>query len=409
MGARVEEWPPVRRREIGAWAFFDFANSSFTTVMVTVLFPVYFVGVVAPSVEVGQRAWGGGGAVANGLVVVLGPLLGYFADRQGRKKAYLLWTTVVCVAGTVLCGVLRGGEGWWWVWLAFVVANVAFLVGENFVASFLPEISTRENVGRISSYGWGIGYLGGLASLLIAQQCAEVGTAIVITGLFFAVASVPTFIFLRERAKAQRANGGARSWMNPLRVMWGQMRGSVGLRWMLGIFFLISGGLSTVIYFASIFAERELGMDRGALTVMFLALQVAAVGGALVTGWMQDRWGWRWTLGILLGMWCGTVVGCYGVRSVGWFYLLATCAGYGIGGAQTCVRAALSHFTEVGEAGKVYGYWGCAGKLAPVVFLPLFGEVAANWGLRLALGVSFLAFLGAWMLVMMWPKTSGGR
>jgi UMF1 family MFS transporter len=402
-------WEPVRRREVWAWAFFDFANSSFTTVMVTVLFPVYFLGVVAPSAELGQRAWGWAGAVANGLVVVLGPLLGYWADRRGRKKVCLLWTTVVCVVGTVLCGVLPGGEGWWWwVWVAFVVANVAFLIGENFVASFLPEISTHENVGRISSYGWGIGYLGGLASLLVAQRCGEGGMSFVVTGLFFAVASAPTFIFLRERGEAQKWTEEERSWMNPLQEMWGQVRRSVGLRWMLGIFFLISGGLSTVIYFASIFAVEELKMNRGELTVMFLALQVAAAIGALGTGWMQDRWGWRWTLGGLLAMWCGTVIGCGVVRSVEWFYVLATFAGCGIGGTQTCVRAALSLYTRVEDAGKVYGFWGCAGKLAPVIFLPMFGEIAATWGLRMALGVPLLGFLVAWLLVLACGKVIGG-
>ncbi len=411
MEAKAERWPAVRKREIGAWAFFDFANSSFTTVMVTVLFPVYFVGVVAPSADLGQRGWGWGGAIANALVVLLGPILGYWADRQGRKKLYLLGTTVVCVVGTILCGWLPGGEMWWVVLMIFVMANVAFLIGENFVASFLPEISTRENVGRISSYGWGIGYLGGLVSLLIAQQCAEVSMAIVITGVFFAVASAPTFIFLRERAERQKPiEAEERRWMNPLRVMWAQIRGEAGLRWMLGIFFLISGGLSTVIYFSSIFAERELGMDRGALTVMFLALQVAAVIGALVTGWMQDRWGWRRTLGISLVVWCATVVGCAWVRSVEWFYVLAAFAGYGIGGTQTCVRAALSYFTAVEDAGKTYAYWGGAGKLAPVVFLPLFGEVAAAWGLRVALGVPFFGFLGALVLMLACKKeATGGR
>jgi UMF1 family MFS transporter len=402
------QWP-VRRREIAAWAFFDFANSSFTTVMVTVLFPVYFVGVLAPSAEIGHRAWGWGGAVANALVVWLGPLLGYWADRQGRKKAYLLGTTVVCVAGILVLGWM-GAERWMWALGIFVVANVAFLIGENFVASFLPEISTPKNVGRISSYGWGIGYLGGLASLLIAQQCAEVPTAIVMTGLFFAVASAPTFIFLQERAVAKAEKGEA-SWMNPARVMWKQVRGSVGLRWLLGIFFMISGGLSTVIYFSSIFAEQELGMDRGALTVMFLGLQIAAMAGALVTGWMQDRWGWRMTLALSLGVWCGTVVGCYTVRSVEVFYGVAVLAGYGIGGTQTCVRAALTYFTEVGDAGKAYGYWGCAGKLAPVIFLPLFGELAAAWGLRAALVVPLVGFgvaLGL-VIVLRDRMTAGGK
>ncbi|MCS7063362.1 MAG: MFS transporter [Methylacidiphilales bacterium] len=393
----------VRRREVVAWAFFDFANSSFTTVMVTVLFPVYFVNALAPSVEVGQRLWGWGGAVANGLVVVLGPWLGLWADRAGCKKAFLLGSTVVCVGGTVALGWISA-EAWLWGLGLFVLANVAFLIGENFVASFLPEISTRENVGRISSYGWGIGYVGGLLSLILARQCEDEVWAFVLTGIFFALASLPTFLILRERGVRRAERGGGLN----VRARWDELirplKESGEIRWMLVVFFMISGGLATVVYFSSIFAEAELGMGRGELTVMFMALQFAAILGALVTGWMQDRWGWRVTLIGTLVLWCGTVVGCYGVRSVEMFYGVAACAGYGIGGVQTGVRAALSRFTRGDEAGRVFGFWGCAGKLAPVVFLPLFSEVASLWSLRGALIVPLAGFgLGLCLLIIWQP------
>src|SRR5690606_18852038 len=165
--------PPVTRREIVSWAMFDFANSSYTTVIVTVAYSVFFTRLVAAGPDA-DLWWGRGVLIANLIVLLLSPLVGAIADESGRKKHFLAASWLVCVAGTA--ALVAVGPGDIALGLAlFVLSNIAFSFGENFAASFLPEISTPATVGRISGFGWGLGYFGGLASLLLIRSRIEGG------------------------------------------------------------------------------------------------------------------------------------------------------------------------------------------------------------------------------------------
>ena len=162
---------PVTRREIFGWAMFDFANSSYTTIVITVFFSVYFTKIVAGGANA-DWLWGLGIAVTNGLVMVTSPLVGAVADGSGRKKAFLFGSYVLCVGATASLFFATPGH----VVLALalmIVSNVAFSFGENFAAAFLPEISTPKNIGRISAFGWGLGYFGGLACLLLVRPLVQ--------------------------------------------------------------------------------------------------------------------------------------------------------------------------------------------------------------------------------------------
>ena len=199
---------PIQKREIFGWAMFDFANSSYTTVIVTVAFAIYFTKLVAPG-DQADFLWGLCITLSNIVVVILAPVMGAIADDSGRKKLFLAGTYISCVVGTaalwfVLPGMIALGM------TLFIISNVAFAMGENFAGAFLPEISTPKNIGRISGFGWGLGYLGGLGCLFLIMPLIEGGFSLenvgnlrlawVVTALFFLVAGVPTFLFLRERA-----------------------------------------------------------------------------------------------------------------------------------------------------------------------------------------------------------------
>ena len=160
----MAEYPPATKREIWSWAMFDFANSSYTTVIVTVAFSVYFTRLVAPAGR-GELFWGAGIAIANLIVLSLSPIVGAIADDSGRKKLFLAFTYATCVIGTSLLWFVTPGRIWLGL-ILLVISFVGFSFGENLAGAFLPEISTPANIGRISGLGWGIGYFGGLASLL---------------------------------------------------------------------------------------------------------------------------------------------------------------------------------------------------------------------------------------------------
>lgn len=354
--------------------------------MVTVLFPTYFIQVLCAGASEAERWWGWAGGAANLLVVLFGPLLGVYADRGAHKKRFLIATTLGCVTATAVLGFIAPGQIVW-AWLLFVFANFCFALGENFCASFLPEISTPATAGRISALGWSIGYFGGLASLLLARS-VSVPQGILFTALFFGVAALPTFLLLRERAmpQPQLTLPDVREWMETLSI-------HRNFATFLLCFFFASAGLSTVIYFAGIFATRELGMNTDQLTIMFLALQLSAAAGALGFGGLQDKLGSRVTLGLTFLVWIVVIVGCALTREIHVFYIFAALAGVGLGATQTCARAFVSQLTPPERAAEFFGLWGVGGKLAPVLALPLFGELSTRFGLRPALLSTLVFFI----------------
>jgi UMF1 family MFS transporter len=394
-------FPPVTKKEIFAWAGFDFANSSFTTIMVTVIFPVYFTTVLCAGRDDGDRLWGLAGSLSNLIVVVLSPILGAIADLFGAKKKFLAASWLGCVLGTAALACLPPGGALLALSL-FIFASVCFYLGENFVAGFLPEISTPETAGRISSYGWSIGYFGGLGSLLIARLFSPVG-GILSTALFFFAAGIPTFLFLRERKKPEPWPGGTSLFKFALQPLIATARELPRYK-TLFIFFLaqffFTGGLITVIYFAGIFATRELAMTQANLVLMFLFLQLSAAAGAFAFGWLQDKVGSKISIIWTLILWIGVVIACAFTFSIGFFYVVAALAGVGIGSTQSCSRAMVSQLTPPEKAGEFFGFWGLFGKLSAVVALPIFGEISVHWGLRPAL-LSTILFFGIGLILLL--------
>jgi MFS transporter, UMF1 family len=395
-----EPFPPVRRREIFGWCCFDFANSAFTTVIITVVFSLYFRKTVAGDDPQALAWWGTTLAGSQLAAIILGPLLGAMADALARKKIFLLCAAAVCAGATAGLAFVGPGE----VWLALglvAVANLAFSLSENFCSAFLPEISTPENAGRISGYGWSFGYFGGLLSLVLALVMLKawgwpVQAAFVMTALFFVAASLPTLLLLRERARPRPVAAGE----SLLGRAFGQLR--VMLRELprhrtLAVFFVAMtiylSGLLAVVAFAGNFAEREIGMSEADVIKLFIVLQVAGVAGAAGFGFLQDRWGAKTVLVLALLMW--VVVGIWAVfcRRVGEFYLLGALAGVAMGGLQAAGRAVVATLTPAGRSGEFFGYWGFFGKLAGVVGPLVFGWVAARADMRVAIGANTTFFV----------------
>jgi UMF1 family MFS transporter len=382
---------PVRPREIFGWAMFDFANSSYTTVIVTVAFSLYFTRLVAPAGR-SDLLWGVAILISNAIVVLLSPLVGAVADDSGRKKLFLFASYASCVAGTAALALAGPGD----VAVAmalFVVSNVAFSFGENFAGAFLPELSTPATIGRVSGLGWGLGYFGGLASLLLVQPLlaggfveANVGNlkkVWLLTAAFFLVAGLPTFLLLRERAPRGPRRGpleyavvGVRRLAATVRAV-GEFRELVRF---LGCFFLYTAGLTTVISFAAIYAERTLGFTPGELVRLFILLQVSAAGGALLFGVIQDLLGAARTVRLTLLLWVAVCVAAWAVAGKSEFWWVAMTAGLGMGSLQSASRAMVGLFSPRSKEGEFFGFWGLAGKAAYAVGPPVFGVVASGTG-----------------------------
>ncbi|WP_230988204.1 MFS transporter [Bathymodiolus japonicus methanotrophic gill symbiont] len=211
--------PMAERRELISWALYDFANSGYTTVVMSTIYSTYFVGVIAVSsvdmvAGMPTLLWSIAIGLANFVVMIIGPVVGALADHQARKKIFLLISSIGCVLATALLAFVEPGE----VLLSMLLVTISaimFAQGENLIAAFLPELVPKEKMGRMSGYGWSVGYFGGLLTLGLClwlitwgQQQGMADTDIIpltllLTAGIFAVSVMPTFLWLRERAVAQ--------------------------------------------------------------------------------------------------------------------------------------------------------------------------------------------------------------
>lgn len=384
---------------------FDFANSAYTTIIVTVAFSIYFTKLVAPGANA-DWWWSVAVGTSNLIVLLLAPIIGAIADGSGRKKPFLAAMWILCCLGTAALWFVTPGALVLGI-ILFVVSNCAYAFGETLVGGFLPEISTPKNIGRISGFGWGLGYMGGLGSLLLVRPLIAGGFSIenlrslqlawVLTGVFFLLGALPTMLFLRERAErsARRSVGAyAAEGFRRIATTWNSLKDFSELAWFLGAFFIYSCGLMAVIAFAAIYAERTIGFSSGDIIMLFIALQVAAAAGAVIFGWIQDRLGAKRSLELALLLWIVVSVGAYFSTTKAQFWPVALAAGLGIGSLQSASRALVGLFSPVSKSGEFFGFWGLAMRAAYVAGAFVFGSVSSATGSqRVAILVNGAFFL----------------
>ncbi|MEK7769435.1 MAG: MFS transporter, partial [Pseudomonadota bacterium] len=254
---------------------YDFANSGYTTVIITAIFNAYFVAVVVGNQEWATFAWTLALAVSYALIILTAPVLGAYADAHAAKKRLLFVTTVGCVGFTaLLCFV---GPGDLWLAIALIIlTNFFFGSGENLIAAFLPELAPGEALGKVSGWGWCLGYIGGLVSLgcsLIyvtwaqgqGQQAEQfVPVTMLITAVLFAAASIPTFLYLKERALPQPHQAGRRVVRQSIARLSETLKHASRYRDLmrfLSCLVFYQAGIQTVIILAAIYAQRVMGFD----------------------------------------------------------------------------------------------------------------------------------------------------
>jgi len=370
--------------EVLAWAFYDFANSGYTTVVTTALFNMYFVRVVAGSADWAALLWTGALSVANALVLLLGPWVGQSADESGRLKPWLAVSTTVCVLGTVALASVGPGEYLWGA-AVVVVATVGFGLGENLIAAFLPRLVPPDRLGRTSALGWGIGYLGGMLTLALCLgyvfwSRARGGTmtdfvpvTMVFVAAVFALTALPTFLRVRERPGPLAASGyRSRPWQRMLRA-WRDARRLPDLARFLVCLAVYYCGIQTVVALAAVYADQAMGFSTPQTLAMILVVNAAAAAGAFALGPLHDRIGAVRTVALTLVAWTAALVVAYLARSAALFWVAAALVGVCIGASQSSGRALVALLAPEGHEGAFFGLWGVAIKLAAIVGPPVYG------------------------------------
>jgi UMF1 family MFS transporter len=385
------------------------ADSAFTTVIVTTLYAIYFGKVVVGDRQRADFLWGLAGSISELSVALLAPLLGAMADFSASRKRYLFLCALLVITFTASLslvgpGMVSAGVG------LFVLANIGFAGGGVFIDSFLPGLATPANAGRLSGLKWACGYVSGLVSLMI---CALIGADIpndptpdqvararlvpLVIAAYYALAVIPTFLFLRDRTTPQERPAHvslARVGFGRMLETWRQMRRYRELFKLLIAFLIYNDGIVTVIYFAARYASETLHFSSKEVLIMFIAMNVVAAVAAFSFGVVADRVGQKRAILISLVVWILSVVLAFAAGGKTLFWIAASFAGVGMGSSQSVTRSLFALFTPPEKAAEFSGLLGVAGKALAFVGPLLFGTISAMSGSQrpaiLSIGVFFV-------------------
>jgi UMF1 family MFS transporter len=399
---------PVTKREIFGWAMYDFANSAFATTILAVIFNQYFATVVAggeKGVELlGLRVHGASFftfsvAISMAISAILSPFLGAVADAAASKKRFLMVFCYIAILFTGLLYFVRAGNYWRGA-IFFIIANIGFAGGNVYYNAFLPEISTDQNIGRISGLGWALGYIGGGALLGINLMMLKYPERLGFPAGFFAVQdcflsvalwwlifSLPTFLLLRERAEKSllpSERGYFREGYQRLKHTFRRIKTFKELTKFLVAFLIYNDGIETVIVMASIFGAEVLGMETGEIILFFLMIQGIAFFGSLIFGYLADAIGNKRTVMISLGIWSLIVLWAFRL-GVLWdpkteYWILGVLAALVMGGSQAASRSLQGIFTPDANSAEFFAFFGVSGKFASVFGPLIYGILIAITG-----------------------------
>lgn len=411
------------RRKIWAWALYDWANSSFATIMLTFVFGAYFTKMVAPD-EVTGAAWWSYALAGSGLILaVLGPICGIFADQGGgRLKRFTALSMGVCLAGTLAAGWLAVPQAtplvMLLVLLSLAIANVGFELSIVFNNALLPHVASAEKLGRVSSLAWGLGYLGGLASLVLVLfgliglgeippwvelprgEGEFIRAGAVVVGIWYLIFSLPLFLLVPDRVA-----GEVRT-LSPgeiLRLVWKSLqRIFTDARWrnfMIGSA-IYRDALTTLFSMGGIYAASRYNLTTSEILLFGIGINVTAGIGCLAASFLEDKVGSlvmvRFCL--LALVLCGLAVLWAPGRTE--FYVTALGLGLFVGPVQSASRTLVARLSPPGQIAENYGLYALSGRAVSFMGPLCFGLATTLSGNQLAGMATIIGFwLAGWLMI----------
>jgi MFS transporter, UMF1 family len=387
----------LNKKQVGAWALFDFANSVYPAVIVSVVFQVFYIDTVVGNADSqGDWWWGRAVSLSALIVAVSSPVLGAIADRAGVRKRFMVFYVMMCVTGVALFTTLGPGLVMWG-FVLFVFANVGFEGCLVFYNAYLPDIAPAEEQGWVSGLGYGVGYIGSALGLLLAIPliATSVDLVWVMVALFFIVFSIPSFLFLPKDEAGDMTVGRAAMWgVTGFREIVSEVLREKELRRFLLAFFFYIDGVLTAIYMSSTVASSTFGYTDNERIYLYVGLQIFALIGAFALAKPTDRIGPKKVVSGVLVLWTTVAVGLYFIPdSKVWFAALALTAGFGLGSVQAASRAFMAALIPAGKEAEMFGFYALCGKSSSVIGPLVFGYIAVTTGGNQRLAVAAISVL----------------
>jgi UMF1 family MFS transporter len=416
----------MKKGPVIAWSLFDFANSAFTTIIVTFVFAAYFAQGVAADANTGGAQWSLAMGLAGFIIAIVSPIAGAIADQTGRRKPWLAGVSVICVIATALLWFVRPEAGdVSFALVCVVIATVGFEVGLLFYNAMLPNVAPPNMLGRVSGWGWALGYLGGLISLVVAlfvlvqaetppfgldkNSAEHVRATAPLVAIWFTVFALPLFFMVKEDG------GGV-----PLRMA---IRGGIGqliatfrnarkhgntLRFLVAAM-IYSDGVHTVFALGGVYAAAVFGMELADVIVLGIALNVTAGLGAFAFAWVDDKIGSKRTITIsLVALIIGTV-GVLAAPTAMTFWIAALVMSTFFGPVQAASRTMMARLSPPEMRGEMFGLFSLSGKVTAFAGPALVGSVAlATDNYRIGMAV-VPVFLIVGLVILRGVKETGSE
>ena len=411
----------INKREIFGWAMFDVANSSYTTAIISFVYSAFFIAHIVPADHPYPNSfWSIAIILSTIMTIGLSPILGRIVDVYGYKKRWLLATTVICCFGSLMLWLANPGDVWFAVCF-IALSNTAFMLSETFCSSFLTDISNKKNMGLISGLGWGLGYLGGFLTLAIisfgimtADPITKLSTYVaqnqlvpVIVATFFALASLPTFLLLKDRSQDSGETLQAKELSKSLDIRRVRQASPLLFRFFFAFLFFMAG-MNVVIKFIGIYTNEELQIPLDFQINVFLAVQFSALFGAVSFGFLERFYGAKRILLCSIALWIVCILALYLIRHLNaltgieikyLFVLIAMLAGTGIGSLQSSSRTVVGLLSPQANVTEMYGFWSLFNRIS-IVLAMMYGLLADVTSRQSALLIILLFFIiGGGLLV----------
>jgi UMF1 family MFS transporter len=410
-----------------SWALYDWANSPFTTLVVTFIFPAYFQQAVVKDAVEGQALWGSAIAASGLLIALMAPVLGAVADTGGGRKPWLFVFTWICVLASALLWLAEPSPAWIGFSLACVVIGiVGFEFGIVFNNALLPDIVPEERLGRLSGWAWGLGYAGGLVALVLAlvvfiwpevppfgldKEAAEhVRVAGPLVALWLAVFSIPIFLFTPDRrAGTPRAAHAVRTGLRQLGRTLKTLPANRPVALYLLAHMIYADGLITLFAFGGVYAAGAFGMELAEVVTFGIVLNVAAGIGALVFAWLDDWLGSKRVIVIALVGLIGASLLAVAATTLTWLWVAGIAIGTFVGPAQAASRSLMARLTTPDNRAAYFGLYALSGKATAFLGPALVASITAALDSQRAGIAAIIAFFVVGLALLAWVPEPGRR
>lgn len=400
----------MNRKQVLSWCLFDFANSSYSAVIAAVVFQVYYINAIVGNADGrGDLWWGRAISVSMLFVSLTSPFLGGLADFAGARKRLLGLYTFIAVCSIASFSLLSPGAALAG-FVLIALANIGMEGGLVFYNSFLPTIAPVQYQGRLSGWGFAVGYAGSILSLLLALPLVNAGKFDLVWFMvagFFGLFSLPAFLFLPpdEHTGLSAAQAGVRGIRNAwktIREIWSRKEP----RKLLIAYMIYEDGVNTVIVFSSSLAATTFAFTQSELVFLYLVVQITALAGAFALSKPTDTHGPKAIVSISLLLWSVVSVSAFFAQNKPQFWIVACIAGLGLGSVQAGTRAFFTQFVPKGKEAEYFGVYSLVGKTSAVFGPLLFGYISSAFGSQRPAILSIAAFFVIGLILL--RRVNGG-